>query len=135
MTNIDEQPEQTRGKHWTEEEARRVLAARARSGLSVRAFAMREGLSPKRLHWWNGRLEMKGGAAAQGKPSRRRRAEESAARFVPVLVKKTRSASALARTPIVIRRGATTMEIDGWAEVSPAWVAAVMIALERAACS
>ncbi len=113
-----------------------MLAARAGSGLSVRAFATREGLSAKRLHWWRSRLGLKAGADTQrAEPShRRRRAKQPAPRFVPVLMKKS-SASALAKAPIVIRHGATTMEIDVSAEVSPAWVAAVMVALELAACS
>jgi hypothetical protein len=54
---------------------------------------------------------------------------------VPVVVKK-RSTSAPATAAIVIRRGgSTTMEIDATASVSAAWVAAVMIELERAGCS
>lgn len=135
MTNIGERQGRARGKHWTEEEARRVLGARARSGLSVRTFAKREGLRPQRLHWWSSRLGMKGGAdAPQTEPRRRRRAQEPAPRFVPVVVR-GRSTIALAKAPIVIRHGATTLEVEGCTEVSPAWVAAVMIELERAACS
>ena len=85
--------------------------------------------------WWSSRLGMKGGAdAPQTEPRRRRRAEEPAPRFVPVVVR-GRSTIALAKAPIVIRHGATTLEVEGCTEVSPAWVAAVMIELERAACS
>ena len=113
-----------------------MLAACARSGLSVRAFATREGLSPKRLHWWRQRLGGSAGRVALPPKARRRQgAAESPSRFVPVVVTK-RSAIAFAKAPIVIRRGgSTTMEFDASAEVSPSWVAAVMIELERAGCS
>ena len=133
MTNTGGRSRRSVGKHWTEEDARRALVACARSGLSVRAFSMREGLRPKRLHWWMQRLglaKIADAVAQPAEPSRRKRAA-APLRFVPVVVKRN-SASA----PIVIRReGSTTMEIDASAEVSPAWVAAVMIELERAGCS
>lgn len=134
MTSIDES-----GGQWTEDEARRLLAACARSGLSMRAFAMRSGLRPRRLYWWMKRLGLETIADAvetPRKPRRRKRSSgDSAARFLPVVVT---DAPARAKAPIVVRRGdstTTTMEIDATAAVSPAWVAAVMIELERAACS
>jgi transposase-like protein len=40
---------------WTAEDARDVLAALEASGLSVAAFALREGLDPQRLYWWRRR--------------------------------------------------------------------------------
>lgn len=42
----------TRRDPWTEEEARAVLAAAKRSGLSLSAFARRHGLSDRTLYWW-----------------------------------------------------------------------------------
>ena len=44
------------GRRWTEDEARAVLAAQAASGLSVAAFAAREGLDPQRVYSWRRRL-------------------------------------------------------------------------------
>ena len=41
---------------WTDDEARAVLAAQDASGLSVAAFAAREGLDPQRLYFWRRRL-------------------------------------------------------------------------------
>jgi hypothetical protein len=41
---------------WTEVEARSVLGAWKRSGLSVEAFARSRGLVPQRLHWWKRKL-------------------------------------------------------------------------------
>jgi transposase-like protein len=123
MANVDGE-----GRQWTEEEARRLLAACARSGLSMRAFAMRSGLRPRRLYWWMKRLRLETIAEAP-RTARRPKRTESAPRFVPVVVKNT---AASAKAAIVIRRGATTrMEIDPSAMVSPAWVAAVMLELER----
>jgi hypothetical protein len=138
MTNTGGRTRRDRDKHWTEEEARRELVACARSGLSVRAFSQREGLRPKRLYWWmrrHGLATIHDAVAQPPEPRRRRRASRRAPRFVPVVVK-TRSTSAPATAAIVIRRGgSTTMEIDATASVSAAWVAAVMIELERAGCS
>jgi transposase-like protein len=43
-------------RRWTEKEARAALAAQSTSGLSVRAFAQREGLDAQRLFRWRQRL-------------------------------------------------------------------------------
>ena len=42
----------TRRDPWSEDEARAVLAAASRSGLSLSAFARRHGLSDRTLYWW-----------------------------------------------------------------------------------
>jgi hypothetical protein len=47
---------------WTEIEARGVLEAWKRSGLSVEKYARGRGLVPQRLHWWKQKLGF--GAAA-----------------------------------------------------------------------
>jgi hypothetical protein len=47
---------QTSGRRWTEDVARAVLAAQDASGLSVAAFAAREGLDPQRVYFWRRRL-------------------------------------------------------------------------------
>jgi transposase-like protein len=44
-------------RRWTVGTARTVLAAQARSGLSVAAFAAREGVDPQRLYFWRRRLD------------------------------------------------------------------------------
>ena len=41
---------------WTEIEARGVLEAWRRSGLSIEAFARGRGLVPQRLHWWKKKI-------------------------------------------------------------------------------
>lgn len=41
---------------WTEVEARSVLGAWRKSGLSVEAFARSRGLVPQRLYWWKRKL-------------------------------------------------------------------------------
>jgi len=41
---------------WTEQEARAVLAAWERSGLSVRQFAVEHGLDPQRIWLWRRRV-------------------------------------------------------------------------------
>jgi hypothetical protein len=41
---------------WTEVEARSVLGAWKKSGLSIERFARSRGLVPQRLHWWKKKL-------------------------------------------------------------------------------
>ena len=43
-------------RRWTAEDAQEALAAQARSGLTLRAFAAREGLDAQRLDRWRRRL-------------------------------------------------------------------------------
>ena len=43
-------------RRWTAEDARSALAALDRSGLSIREFAVREGIDPQRLYWWRRRF-------------------------------------------------------------------------------
>jgi hypothetical protein len=41
---------------WTEVEARSVLGAWRKSGLSIETFARSRGLVPQRLYWWKKKL-------------------------------------------------------------------------------
>lgn len=45
-----------RGRRWTSKEAKKVLEAQVESGLTLNAFAVREGLSARRLYRWRGKL-------------------------------------------------------------------------------
>ena len=56
---------------WTEDDAQAVLASRKASGLSIFAFASREGIDPDRLYRWTKRL---GNNRAEARPTRPRRA-------------------------------------------------------------
>jgi len=51
-------------QHWSEAEARDVLAALEASGLSVRAFGRREGIGVPRLYFWRQRIKATGADAA-----------------------------------------------------------------------
>lgn len=51
-------------RRWTDADARTVLSALDASGLSVTAFAIREGLDAQRLYFWRRRLE----ATSDGAP-------------------------------------------------------------------
>jgi len=42
---------------WSEHEARAVLAAWRRSGVSIEKFAEQRGLVPQRIYWWRKKLE------------------------------------------------------------------------------
>lgn len=76
-------------QRWTAEGARKALAAQQKSGLSLHAFARREGLDPQRLYFWRRRL---GGSRAGGDAARVQFVEvhPSAARQVEVLLRSER---------------------------------------------
>jgi transposase-like protein len=100
---------------WGAEEARRVLAAWQRSGLSVNAFAREHGFTAQRLGWWKRRIH-DGGA-------------EQLARFVPVVVRPA-SEKASANASVVLRspRGTAVEVLDAQA-VSPEWLSELVNAL------
>ena len=62
-------------KRWSEAEARKMLAAVAKSGLSDRAFGLERGMDPQRLSWWRRRLGVKSGKTKRA----------SAAKFVELV--------------------------------------------------
>lgn len=105
----------SRRPHWTEADARRVLADWEGSGETLEAFARSRGLVPQRLAWWRKRL-------------RSARSEASTTlTLVPAAVigAATAAPAAVVRLPHGI-----VIEIDG---VSPAWVAALACELARSA--
>lgn len=55
-------------RRWSHADAQVALEALARSGLSVTAFAAREGINHQRLRWWHGRVEQKTTGASSRKP-------------------------------------------------------------------
>lgn len=63
---------------WSEHEARGVLSAWRKSGLSVERFAEQRGLVPQRIYWWRKKLEG---------PSKTAAAASTALALLPVQVK------------------------------------------------
>jgi transposase-like protein len=59
MPNASPIPSYRTSRRWTKEEAVAALAALAASGLSMRAFASREGFDVQRLYLWRRKLEKK----------------------------------------------------------------------------
>ena len=102
-----------RRRHWTEADARGVLAEWKRSGKTLEAFARSRGLVPQRLAWWRKRLRVAGPETS------------TALTFAPAAVIGAAAAAAAIRLPHGI-----VIEIDG---VSPAWVAALACELARSA--
>lgn len=100
-----------REQRWGAEEARRVITAWRRSGLSLNAFAREHGFTAQRLGWWKRKVGA-GGAEL--------------ARFVPVVVGPT-TATATARATVVLRspRGTAVEVLDAQA-VSPEWLSALV---------
>ena len=54
---------------WTEVEARSVLDALKRSGLSIEKFARSRGLVPQRLYWWKKKLGIRADASMSAPPT------------------------------------------------------------------
>ena len=105
----------SRRPHWTEADARRVLADWERSGETLEAFARSRGLVPQRLAWWRKRLRVAGPETS------------TALTFAPAAV--IGAAAAAPAAAIRLPHG-IVIEVDG---VSPAWVAALACALARSA--
>lgn len=103
-----------REKRWGAEEARRVLAAWRRSGLSMNAFAQEHGLVAQRLGWWKQKVGERGAELA---------------RFVPVVVGPT-TAIATSSATVVLRspRGAVVEVFDAQA-VSAEWLSELVNSL------
>lgn len=112
------------GEVWSAEHARGLLRSCERSGLSIRAWATREGLNPRRLYWWKKRLLHPFGEAQEGTQ-----------RFVRAVVKKaiTPSVESSAAAAVVIRktREVTTLEVHAPSQVAPSWIARVLAELEQ----
>jgi hypothetical protein len=75
---------------WTEVEARSVLDALKRSGLSIEKFAQSRGLTSQRLYWWKKKLGIRAdrsvGAAPALLPVRVTESRAEARRGEPVTV-------------------------------------------------
>ena len=54
---LEVEPPIERRRRWTHEQARAMLHAQAASGLSMRAYAKRQGLDPQRLYLWRQKLQ------------------------------------------------------------------------------
>ena len=116
---------------WTEADARRVLGECKASGLSMRAFAAREKLNPRRLYWWVKRLATRASAVMNIAPA------PKALRLVRgIIVKNKATRTNPSGAAVTIQFGERTrLEILD-PQVTPAgWVAAVIMELERLSCS
>lgn len=105
-------------KQWTAEEARRALEAWRSSGLSLRVYARRSGVTTTRLRWWRKRLGDWAAAAASS--------EVQLVPVIPTPVAAPRGAGATVLLP-----GRVVLELDVGC-VPATWVAALVLELERA---
>jgi len=96
-----------REKRWGAEEARRVLAAWRRSGLSMNAFAQEHGFVAQRLGWWKQKVG-DGGAEL--------------ARFVPVVVGPATERAPTNATVVLRSPRGTAVEVLDTQAVSPEWL-------------
>jgi transposase-like protein len=105
---------------WTKTDAQRVLAFWRASGRPLETFAHEHGLVPQRLRRWRQLLA--------DKP------EPAPLRLVPaVVVADAPRPLAPARPPVVVHAArACTVEVGEPAQVSPEWVAALVLALGTA---
>lgn len=112
-------------RRWREKDARAVLKAWRRSGLSKRAFARSIAVDPQRLLWWCKRLETTGRVLSL-------RAEEtptSTLTLIPTtVVSPTPTAAVTVRLPRSVR-----IEIADPAVVPPTWIAMLLVELRKVA--
>lgn len=97
------------GERWSEADGRAALAAWEASGELLTAFARRSGIQAQRPAWWRDRL-----------------ASPSSSALVPMTVVTTGS------RPVSIQIGEVRIEAEDVSAVSPAWLAAVVVALREA---
>ena len=100
-------------RHWTEADARSVLADWERSGDTLEAFARSRGLVPQRLWWWRKRLRELPPEAPK------------ALTFVPATVIDPELAT---RVAVIRLPHGVVIELAG---ASPSWVAALARELSR----
>ena len=98
-------------QRWGAEEARRVLAAWRRSGLSMNAFAREHGFTAQRLGWWKQKVG-EGGAEL--------------AHFVPVVVGRATAGGTAAVTVVVRSPRGTAVEVLDAQAVSPEWLSVLV---------
>jgi transposase-like protein len=98
-------------RRWTEDDARIVLAAQDASGLSVAAFAAREGIDPQRLYFW-----------------RRRYQQQPSVEIVPPTFVEVRHAAECERVEITLRSGHLVRVAES---IDPGVLRALVNALDR----
>jgi transposase-like protein len=101
-------------QRWSTQEARVVLLAQERSGLSIHAFAREHGLSHERLYRWQRKLL--GPSSEHGST-----AEFADVEFAPVVVTNGRAPAA-----VTVRVDGVELEVADPGVVDPSWLAAVV---------
>ncbi len=107
---------------------RRMIARRADSPLSIRAWCLEQGLNEATFHWWRRELARRD---AEGKPSVRREAKTRSTAFVPVRVTEDRSQPVDPRIEIVLADG-RSVRVHG--SVDRQTLADVLVVLEGGRC-
>ena len=109
-------------RRWKAPDARAALGAHAASGLSLAAFARRDGLSLTRLMWWRKQL--------RGRPST---TPPAPVRWVPVTIRRTAPVPLPPAPHVEIAvRGGRVIRVGG--PFDPRAVAELVRALEELAC-
>lgn len=111
-------------RQWTEDDARRVIAAWEASGESLASFARSTGLLPQRLYRWRQRLA--GETAIERVPSY---PSGSPTGFLPVEV--LAPADRGGKPALVVGGDGLRLEIEDVGLVPPAWIAELVIALRE----
>ena len=110
-----------RRRHWTEADARGVLAEWERSGKTLEAFARSRGLVPQRLAWWK-KATARGSTGDEHSADLRPRCGDR--RLLRRPCRPGRPAAAIGLPHGIV------IEIDG---ASPTWIAALARELARSA--
>ena len=113
-TDIAAELQRLKPQQWTRRDAHRVLALWRQSGQPLQTFARMHGLVPQRLRRWRDIFV----------------ADDQPVTLVPMVVTEAASVWATAHAPVIVHAGrACTVEVADPAQVSPHWVAALVVAL------
>lgn len=85
---------------WTEVEARSVLEALKRSGLSIEKFARSRSLTPQRLYWWKKKLGIRAEPSKSAAPA-----------LLPVLVTESRTEARRGEPVTVLLRSGHILKV------------------------
>lgn len=118
-------------QHWSEEDARRVLALREASGESEASFARRHGLRATRLAWWRRRLGEWTAQADVGAD----RAEATPTGADDGFVRLVMSTPPQAPTAATVHVGDVVVEFASVDRGAAEFVAALSRALDAGSCS
>jgi transposase-like protein len=107
-------------RHWKREDAARVLAEWAKSGVPLSAFARRHQLGLHRLQWWRTQLAQASSA------------DTKAVRLLPVVPRQAPliALGAGASSAVTVTVGMARIDVSDTLQTDPRWLAKLVVELQ-----